>query len=193
MREEFQQRRGYDLIPFLPVFTGRVVGSLEVSERFLWDVRRTVSELVIENYAGNFHRMANASGLRFTVEAYGGPCDCIPYGGQAEEPMGEFWTPGGGAIETCRGMASAGHIYGRPIIGAESFTSGDQERWREHPATLKALGDRAFCEGINRFVFHRYQHQPALDQYPGMTFGYNHGVHWERTQTWWDLADGYHL
>jgi len=155
MRAEFQARRGYDMTPFLPVFTGRIVGSLEISDRFLWDVRRTVSELVIENYAGQFRRLANSHGMRFTVEAYGGPCDSIPYGGQADEPMGEFWTPSGAALPTCRGMASAGHIYGKPIIGAEAFTSGKQERWREHPALLKALGDRAFCDGINRFVFHR--------------------------------------
>ncbi len=185
------QRRGYDLLPFLPVFTGRVVDSLEVSERFLWDLRRTVSELVIENYAGHFRRLANASGMRFTVEAYGGPCDCIPYGGQSDEPMGEFWTPGGGAMETCRGMASAGHVYGKRIIGAEAFTSGDQERWREHPALLKALGDRAFCEGINRFVFHRYAMQPWLDYRPGMTMG-PWGQHYERTQTWWDQSRAWH-
>lgn len=191
MREEFQRRRGYDLLRFLPVFTGRVVESLEVSERFLWDVRRTVSELVIENYAGQFHRLAHANGMRFTVEAYGGPCDCIPYGGQSDEPMGEFWTPGGGAMETCRGMASAGHIYGKRIIGAEAFTSGDQERWREHPALLKALGDRAFCEGINRFVFHRYALQPWADYRPGMTMG-PWGQHYERTQTWWELGRPWH-
>ena len=179
------------MTPYLPVFTGRVVGSLEAAERFLWDVRRTVSELVIENYAGHFHRLANARGMRFTVEAYGGPCDCIPYGGQADEPMGEFWTPGGGAIETCRGMASAGHIYGKRIIGAEAFTSGDQERWREHPALLKALGDRAFCEGINRFVFHRYAMQPWLDYRPGMTMG-PWGQHYERTQTWWEQSRAWH-
>jgi len=192
MREEFQRRRGYDLTPFLPVFTGRVVRSLEESERFLWDVRRTVSELVIENYAGHFHRLANTHGMRFTVEAYGGPCDCIPYGGQADEPMGEFWTPGGGAIETCRGMASAGHIYGRRVIGAESFTSGDQERWREHPALLKPLGDRAFCEGINRFVFHRFAMQPWPDYRPGMTMG-PWGQHYERTETWWEDSRAWHL
>jgi hypothetical protein len=129
--------------------------------------------------------------MRFTVEAYGGPCDCIPYGGQSDEPMGEFWTPGGGAMETCRGMASAGHVYGKRIIGAEAFTSGDQERWREHPALLKALGDRAFCEGINRFVFHRYALQPWLDYRPGMTMG-PWGQHYERTQTWWEWTRGWH-
>jgi hypothetical protein len=159
MREEFQQRRGYDLLPFLPVMTGRIVGSLEISERFLWDLRRTVSDLVIENYAGHMHELANAAGMRFTVEAYGSPCDAIAYGGRSDEPMGEFWTPSG-AIETCRGMASAGHVYGKRIIGAEAFTSADRERWLEHPAILKSHGDRAFCEGINRFVFHRYAMQP---------------------------------
>ena len=192
MREEFQQRRGYDLLPFLPVMTGRVVGSLEISERFLWDLRRTISELVIENYAGHMHRLANAAGLRFTVEAYGSPCDAIPYGGQSDEPMGEFWTPSG-AIETCRGMASAGHVYGKRIIGAEAFTSADRERWLEHPAILKSYGDRAFCEGINRFVFHRYALQPWTDgRRPGMTMG-PWGQHYERTQTWWEWTPAWHL
>ncbi len=192
MREEFQRRRGYDLMPFLPVFTGRVVGSLEISERFLWDVRQTVSELVIENYAGHFRELAHAAGMRFTCEAYGSPCDAIPYGGQSDEPMGEFWTPGGNAMETCRGMASAGHVYGKRIIGAEAFTADDHERWLEHPATLKALGDRAFCEGINRFVFHRYALQPwTPERQPGMTMG-PWGQHYERTQTWWDWTPAWH-
>ena len=164
MREEFQRRRGYDLMAFLPVLTGRVVGSAEIAERFLWDVRQTVSEMVIEHYAGRMRELAHEKGMRFTAEAYGSPCDAIPYGGQSDEPMGEFWTPSG-AIETCRGMASCGHVYGKQIIGAEAFTSADRERWLEHPAILKSHGDRAFCEGINRFVFHRYAHA-AVDGKP---------------------------
>ena len=191
MREEFQKRRGYDLLQFLPVMTGRVVDSSEVSERFLWDLRQTISELVVENYAGHMRELAHAAGLRFTVEAYGGPCDSIPYGGASDEPMGEFWSPSG-AMETCRGMASAGHVYGRRIVGAESFTAADQEKWREHPASLKALGDSAFCEGINRFVFHRYALQPwAADRRPGMTMG-PWGQHYERTQTWWEQSADWH-
>ena len=190
MREEFHARRGYELLPWLPVLTGRVVGSLEVSERFLWDFRRTISELVVENYAGHLRDLAHRHGLRFTIEAYGSPCDHLPYAGQCDEPMGEFWI-GEGAIETCKGMASAAHIYGRPIVGAESFTADDQERWREHPATIKALGDRAFCEGINRFVFHRYAMQPWLDRRPGMTMG-PWGTHYERTETWWELTPAWH-
>jgi len=169
-----------------------VVDSLEVSERFLWDLRKTVSELVIENYSGHMRDLAHENGLRYTVEAYGSPCDFLPYAGQADEPMGEFWTPSGMAIETCRGMASAAHVYGKRIVGAEAFTADDHERWLEHPATLKPLGDRAFCEGINRFVFHRYAMQPwATGRRPGMMMG-PWGQHYERTQTWWEQSSAWH-
>jgi hypothetical protein len=191
MREEFQTRRGYDLFPFLPVITGRVVESADVSERFLWDLRQTISDLVVENYAGHMRQLANAAGLRFTVEAYGAPCDSIPYAGASDEPMGEFWSPSG-AMETCKGMASAGHVYGHRIVGAESFTAADQEKWREHPGSIKALGDVAFCEGINRFVFHRYALQPwAEDRRPGMMMG-PWGQHYERTETWWEQSAEWH-
>jgi hypothetical protein len=86
MRPEFRQRRGYDLLPFLPAWTGRVVDSHEITERFLWDLRRTISELVVESYAGRMRQLANAHGLRFTVEAHGGPVDCLPYAGLATAP-----------------------------------------------------------------------------------------------------------
>jgi len=191
MREEFLKRRGYDIVPYLPVVTGRVVGTLEISERFLWDLRQTVSELVVENYAGHMAELAKKAGLRFSCEAYGGPCDDITYGGRADEPMGEFWI-GGGAWETLKAMASSAHIYGRPILGAEAFTAGDRERWLQHPASIKALGDRAFCEGVNRFVFHRYAMQPWLDHRPGMTMG-PWGLHYERTNTWWELSGPWHM
>jgi hypothetical protein len=190
MREEFRKRRGYDMTSFLPVMTGRVVVSPEVSERFLWDLRQTVSELVLENYAGRMRDLAHQHGMKFTAEAYGSPCDHLPYGGMADEPMGEFWV-GGSAIETCRGMASSAHIYGKPIVGAEAFTADNRERWTQHPATIKALGDRAFSEGINRFVFHRYALQPWADVRPGMTMG-PWGIHYERTETWWDWTTPWH-
>ena len=134
--------------------------------------------------------LAHKNGLRLSIEAYGGPCDDVTYGGRADEPMGEFWI-GGGAWETLKMMASSAHIYGRPILGAESFTANDRERWQQHPGSIKALGDRAFCEGVSRFVFHRYAMQPWLDYRPGMTMG-PWGLHYERTSTWWELAGPWH-
>ena len=157
-----RSRRGYDLLPLLPTFTGRVVDSLEVSERFLWDLRQTVSDMLIENYAGHFRTLANRHGLRLSIEAYDGvPCDEMTYAGQADEPMAEFWSwDKFGAAYSCTEMASAAHVYGKQILGAEAFTATDAEKWQGHPAYIKDLGDWAFCEGINRFVFHRYAMQP---------------------------------
>jgi len=190
MREEFQKRRGYDPLPYLPAFAGRVVASLEVSERFLWDLRQTVTDLVVDNYAGHLEKLAQKHGLRLSIEAYGGPCDDMTYAGRADEPMSEFWI-GGGAFGTCKEMASAAHTYGKPILGAESFTANSHERWLEHPATIKTLGDKAFCEGVNRFVFHRYAMQPWLNYKPGMTMG-PWGLHYERTETWWEYSLPWH-
>ncbi|HEY5480686.1 MAG TPA: glycosyl hydrolase, partial [Verrucomicrobiae bacterium] len=191
-REEFGRLRGYDPLPFLPVMTGRVVDSLDISERFLWDLRQTISELVVKNYAGRFRELAHQHGLRLSIEAYDGCCDDMTYAGQADEPMGEFWswTFGSGA-DWCTEMASAAHIYGKPILGAEAFTATDKEKWLGHPGGIKALGDWAFCEGINRFVFHRYALQPWRDVKPGMSMG-PWGLHYERTETWWDQSTAWH-
>ena len=193
MREEFQSRRGYDLWKFLPAFTGRVIDSAEVTERFLYDLRQTVSDLIVQNYAGEIRRLANRDGLRLSIEAYdGAPVDEMTYGGQADEPMAEFWSwDKFMAAYSCTEMSSVAHTYGRKILGAESFTANDKEKWQGHPAVLKDLGDWAFCEGINRFVFHRYAAQPWTNVVPGMSMG-PWGLHYERTQTWWEQSKAWH-
>jgi hypothetical protein len=198
-REDFRRLRGYDLLPLLPVLAGSPVESLEVSERFLWDVRQTVNDLLIENYAGHFRTLAHRSGLRLSIEAYDQPpCDDMAFAGCADEPMSEFWSwPGhiqaGGHRYSSTEMASAAHVYGRPVLGAEAFTAVDDEKWLSHPATLKSQGDWAFCEGVNRFVFHRYAHQPWTQpaRAPGMGMG-PWGLHYERTQTWWEMSKPWH-
>ena len=194
MRQEFRARRGYDLLPYLPALTGRIVGSTEVTERFLWDLRQTISELVLSNYAGHFRELAHRHGLRLSIEAYTScPVDELAYAGQADEPMGEFWSwPRYMAAFSCTEMASAAHVYGKPIVGAEAFTASDQERWQGYPGNIKELGDWAFCEGINRFVFHRYALQPWIgDVRPGMSMG-PWGLHYERTETWWEQSRAWH-
>ncbi len=192
MRDEFQARRGYDLWKFLPAYTGRIVDSVEITERFLWDLRQTVSDLVVENYAGEFRRLAKKNGLRLSIEAYdSAPTADVAYAGQADEPMAEFWKVGYDTVYSCIEMSSSAHVYGKPILGAEAFTSTDKEKWLEHPGSIKALGDWAFCSGINRFVFHRYAAQPWVDRAPGMSMG-PWGLHYERTQTWWEQSKAWH-
>ncbi|HTL56949.1 MAG TPA: glycosyl hydrolase [Candidatus Limnocylindrales bacterium] len=193
-QEEFQRRRGYDPLRYLPAFTGRIVGSLEQSERFLWDVRRTIADLLADNYAGGLAELAHQHGMQLSIEAYGnGPFDDLLYGGRADVPMAEFWLELRDYSDfECRAMPSAAHTYGKPIIAAEAYSSYPTvAKWQNHPFSLKPLGDCAFCEGINRFVFHRYAHQPWLDRQPGMTFG-QWGVHYERTATWWEFSKPWH-
>lgn len=190
--QEFRKRRGYEPLRFLPAMAGRVVDSVEVSERFLWDLRQTAQELVIENQAARLKALARRHDLTFSMEPYDmNPCADLSLGSLADVPMCEFWSLGFNTVYSVIEAVSLGHTRGRPVIAAEAFTANPGEDWRFHPATLKPQGDWAFCAGVNRFAFHRYQHQPALDQWPGMTMG-PYGVHWERTQTWWPMARAYH-
>ena len=131
--------------------------------------------------------------MRLSIEAYDYcPCSQLAYAGQADEPMAEFWSwPRFGGAFSCTEMSSAAHVYGKRILGAEAFTAGDTEKWLGHPANIKDLGDWAFCEGINRFVVHRYAMQPWSDRKPGMSMG-PWGLHYERTQTWWEQSAAWH-
>ena len=193
-RDEFQRRRGYDLLRYLPVMAGRMVDSTEVSERFLWDLRLTAQELVIENHAQHLKTLGRRYGLGLSIEPYDmNPCSDLSLGGVADVPMCEFWAQGYGfdTAFSCIEAVSIAHTLGRPIVAAESFTSGDKEAWQLHPGIMKPQADWAFCMGINRLVFHRYAHQPWLDRWPGMTMG-PYGVHYERTQTWWPMVGAWH-
>ena len=188
-RAEFQKRRGYDPLKFLPTFTGRVVDSPEISERFLFDVRRTISDLFAENYYGHFTELCRAHNMTASIEPYTGPYESMQQGAAAEIPMGEFWVGGNSINSSVKLASSVGHIYGRNIIGAESFTAspGAHGRWLDDPYAIKALGDQVFCLGINRYIFHRYAMQPWTNRWPGMTMG-QWGTHFDRTSTWWEQS-----
>lgn len=151
---EFKKRRGYDPIQYLPVMTGQILGDLEISQRFLWDVRATISDLMLENYADNMLDLAHQKGLKLSIEGYR-RCltDEIAYGGRADEPMAEFWaSPKYNFDYSCTQMASSAHVYEKKIVGGEAFTAARGEKWLSHPGNMKELGDWAFSEGINRFT-----------------------------------------
>ena len=194
-RQEFQARRGYDPLPYLPTYTGRIVGNREISERFLWDVRQTAQELVLENHAEYIKKLAHRYGMGLSIEPYDmNPCADLDLGAVADVPMGEFWSKGFGfnSSFSCIEATSIAHINGLPVVAAESFTAGSNEAWKLYPAVMKNQGDWAFCTGINRFFYHTFAHKPLGNQYrPGMTMG-PYGVHWDRGQTWWPMVSAYH-
>jgi hypothetical protein len=192
LRREFQRRRGYDFQPYLPTLSGAVVGSRGISERFLWDFRQTINEMMLEYHASHLKELGRRHGLSMSIEPYDmTPVSDMSLGSLADVPQCEFWLYGFNTSFSVMEATSIAHTCGRPVVAAEAFTSSDEEHWQAHPGSMKALGDWAFCAGVNQIAFHRYQHQPWLDLQPGMTMG-PYGVHWERTQTWWDMVPAYH-
>jgi hypothetical protein len=194
-RKEFIKRRGYDPLPFYPTYAGEIVESLEISNRFLWDMRETCNELMLENYAKQLKKYAHRHGLNLSIEPYDmDPNADLELGSIADIPMGEFWSKdfGYNTSFSCIEATSVAHIQGAPIVQGEAFTSDANEAWKQYPGSMKNQGDWAFATGINRFYFHTFAHKPFADSIlPGMTMG-PYGVHWDRKQTWWPMVSAYH-
>jgi hypothetical protein len=193
---EFIRYRGYDPKPYLPVLAGRLVGSAEVSERFLHDYRKTVADCMADNHYGHFAKLANAQGMKTICEAAGPSwaqtvcLDALKNLGRCDMPMGEFWRDIfiiDNQNQVGKQTASAAHIYGRRTASAEAFTSF-RPHWEESPGVLKPVADRAFCEGINRFSFHGTTSTRPQDGKPGNE--YSAGTHFNPNVTWWDQAAG---
>ncbi|MDD2436630.1 MAG: glycosyl hydrolase [Massilibacteroides sp.] len=186
---DFQKRYGYDPVPFLPVFKGYTIGSPDLSDRFLWDVRRLIADKVAYDYVGGLREVSNRNGLTTWLENYGHwgfPGEFLQYGGQSDEIGGEFWSEGElGDIEN-RAASSAAHIYGKTKVSAESFTSGGSH-FARYPKTMKQRGDRFFTEGINNTLLHVYIQQPYEDRNPGMNAAF--GNEFNRKNTWFSHLD----
>ncbi len=188
MIPEFHHRRGYDPTPFLPVLLGHLVDSSEVSDRFLWDLRRTLADMFAEEHFGTLAELLRQKGIGISAEAAGVSMeileDTLLNKSKVEIPMGEFWVralhPELQYYVDVRGAASAAHAYGKAIVGAEAFTGGGYEA----PFTLKSVGDYWFAQGVNRIIFHTSAHQP-LDTKPGNTMV---GTHINRNITWAEQA-----
>ena len=181
---EFKQAYHYDPTPYLPVLQGRVVGSEDMSDRFLWDLRRLIADDVSFKYVGGLREISHQHGLTTWLENYGHwgyPGEFLQYGGQSDEVGGEFWSEGDlGDIEN-RAASSSAHIYGKIKVSAESFTAAGSA-FARYPALFKKRGDRFFTEGINNTLLHVYIQQPQDSVLPGMTTWF--GVEFNRLNTW---------
>ena len=185
----FKERYGHDSVPYLPVLEGTVVGNPDISDRFLWDLRRLIADRVSYDYVGGLRDVCHQHGLTTWLENYGHwgfPGEFLQYGGQSDEIAGEFWSEGSlGDIEN-RAASSCGHIYGKRRVWAESFTSGGPAFGR-YPYQMKQRGDRFFTEGINSSLLHVYIHQPFEDREPGLDAWF--GNEFNRKNTWFSQMD----
>ncbi|MGH9342923.1 MAG: glycosyl hydrolase [Terriglobia bacterium] len=192
--EDFRHYRGYGARPYLPALAGRTVGSAEISDRFLYDFRKTLGDCVAENYYGRLTTLAEGAGIIQQSEA-GGVCypkvmsmDALKNLGRCAVPMGEFWQSPvwrekNDQNTNGKQTACAAHLYGTRIAAAEAFASF--WHWVDSPATLKPTADRAFCEGFNQFVIYSTATHSG-DGTPGTEF--IAGTHFNRKVTWWSMA-----
>lgn len=192
MPAEFAARKGYSLMDWLPVLTGRILESRELSEAVLWDFRHVIEALLAENYFGVMHRLAARHGLKIYSESQGGPLNPLSANRHVDVPMNEFWMPDATPrAPLIKASVSAASLAGKRVVAAEAFTATPENgRYRNSLASLKRPGDQAFALGINRLALHSYTHQPVTDAAPGFALG-RYGTHFGRLNTWWPYADGW--
>ena len=199
MMTEFKTRRGYDMSSWLPVLTGHIVESAEASDRFLWDFRKTLGELVAENHYDQLTDILNEQGMELYTESHESGRAFIGDGMEVKRkaaiPMSATWTPRGFDKETevatrykadVRESASVAHIYGQNLVAAESMTAKGNA-WSYSPEKLKPTADMELANGLNRFVIHCSVHQPVNDKIPGLGLG-PFGQWFTRHETWAEQA-----
>lgn len=192
--EEFKQRRGYDLTEYLPVMTGRVVESQEVSNRFLSDMRKTVSDCIADNFFRKMAEIAHENGLFISPES-GGPCyspvNALEMLAINDIPHGEFWAKSTTHVTSddarlaVKQAATVAHTNGKRYVQAEGPTSiGPQ--WERAPRDLKEDIDRTLCSGVNRIAWAVFTSSPKEFGLPGNEFFAC--THLNPNARWWDEA-----
>jgi len=195
--QEFQKRRGYAIWPYLPVVAGEIVGNRDESNRFLADFRKTISDCVAENQYAIFAERASRYGIGLQPESAGphaGPFDGLKNYGYSEIMMSEFWSPSPHRPTPAnrffvKQAASAAHIYNKPLVGAESFTTIGPH-WNDVIwSAMKSSADHEFCAGLNLVYLHTLTCSPKEMGLPGQE--YFAGTHFNPNVTWWDYSTGF--
>ncbi len=195
--DEFKQYRGYDMLSYLPVVAGYVIDDINRSNAFLADFRKTLGDLVAYNHYARFSEYAQKYNMGIQPESAGphaGPMDGIKNYGFSDIVMSEFWSPSPHRPSPenrffLKQASSAAHIYGKKIVGAESFTTiGPQwndELWHDQ----KSAFDHEICAGLNRLYFHTFTCSPTEMGLPGQE--YFAGTHVNPQVTWWNQSGAF--
>lgn len=198
---EFMQRRGYSPQKWLPALTGWIINDTNQTEKFLWDFRRTLADLVTDSYYGEIAAAVHRRGMVQYGESHEIGRAFIGDGMDAKRnddvPMGAMWeTENLESIVTqqegdadLRESASVAHICGRDIVAAESMTTigVPGNAFAFSPERLKPTADLELADGVNRFIIHSSVHQPQTEEGPGLTLG-PYGQWFTRNETWAEQA-----
>jgi len=198
--EKFRSLNGYDVYKFIPLLFNNKNYDPALTETFRHDLRKTFSEMMINNHYRKAKEICNSNGLKIISEAggpgvYNIPVETLKALGSLDVPRGEFWyktekinKDGVDIMWLVKEIAAASHIYKLGMVEEEAFTS--MKNWQEGPMDLKIIADRAFCEGMNRLVIHGFAHNPIANIYPGV--GYFAGTHYNDKQIWWPKVKPFH-
>jgi hypothetical protein len=189
----FQEYRGYNPTPYLPAVIDYTIKDKDFTDRFLYDFRKTLGDLLVDAYYRTASEFAQRVGLGIEAEAGGPgppvhqvPVDALKALGAIDEIRGEFWPwrTEREKLWVVKETACAAHIYGRRRVHMEAFTGF--RHWQDGPFDLKPSADRAFCEGMNHVVWHTSCHQPPEAGKPGWVYGA--GTHLTPNIVWWSKA-----
>jgi hypothetical protein len=194
--QEFRKRRGYDITPYLPALAGRIVESRSITNRFLYDFRKTIGECIADNHYGHFASTAHQYGVQIRCESGGpheAPIQALTNLGKCDWPMTECWAPSPHRPTLNdrffgKEAACAAHIYGKRFAFAEMFT-GIGRAWQGTPRNLKSTFDRSACEGVNAICWHQFTCSPAKMGLPGQE--YFADTHIDPQTTWWRDAPAF--
>lgn len=195
--QQFKKRRGYDCVPYLPIIAGKIIDNRDTGTRFLADFRKTIGELIAEEHYGAFHDNAKRYGIGLQPESGGphaGPFDALKNLRYSDIMMGEFWVPSPHRPKPeqrffVKQAASAAHVYGKRLVGAEGFTSIGPH-WNDTLwSAAKPSFDHEVCSGLNLLLVHTFTCSPKEMGLPGQE--YFAGTHFNPQVTWWEMAGGF--
>jgi len=175
--QEFRERRGYDLVPWLPavlvpgadnstfdtaaIKRGPAFRFSQEDNRILYDYVHTISDLFIERFVENASRWAENRGMAFRAQSYGMNLDTIRAAGAAHIPEAEQLYAGGSEM-FLKMVSSGGILYNRPVVSAEADVWIGRA-YMTTPLKIKASADKMFTSGINRIVFHGFPYRKNHD------------------------------
>lgn len=201
--DEFEQRRGYPLEPWIKELTD-LTDSTETARRIRYDYRQTLSDMLLENFARNWTSWSHEKKSLTRYQAHGSPGNLLDLYAAADIPecetFGSSYFPIPGLRRDSADIrnvdpdpvmlkfaSSAAHVAGKPLTSCETFT-WLAEHFRVSLSQCKPELDQVFLSGANHVFFHGTAFSPASAEWPGWLFYAS--VHFGPTNSFWPHLRG---
>ncbi len=211
MLPEFQQRRGYDLAPWLPfvlfkvgemgnAISGAYGASMsptmqQAVRRVRFDFETLKRELFNERFVHTFAAWCTRLGVKSRMQAYGTECDVLSASAMVDIPECETWIRseevqrfGSGDYRVGRSytminkfVSSAAHLSGKQLISCEEMTNTD-DPFHTTLNRIKVAGDQSMLSGVTQSVLHGSNYSPPEAPFPGWV---RYGTYFSEHNTWW--------